>query len=143
MDQKLDTLESLYERIKGTFPDLLGIWFLEAGPERVRASLLVRPELCTLGGVAHGGALMALADTLGAVATVLNLAPGQRTTTIESKTNFIRPAPAGSTVIGECLPLHVGRRTHTWQTRISTEDGKLVALVTQTQMVLPPEPGQA
>jgi uncharacterized protein (TIGR00369 family) len=80
---------------------------------------------------------MALADTLGAIATVLNLPEGASTTTIESKTNFPGPAPAGSTVVAECTPIHRGKRTMVWQTRISTQEGRLVALVTQTQLVLP------
>ncbi len=80
---------------------------------------------------------MAFADTLGAIATVLNLPEGASTTTIESKTNFLGPAPTGSTVVGECTPIHRGRRTMVWQTRISTQEGRLVALVTQTQMVIP------
>lgn len=98
--------------------------------------MTVRDELCTVPGIAHGGAIMAFADTLGAAATVLNLPPGATTTTIESKTNFFAPATAGSRVIGECTALHHGRRTMVWQTRVTREDGKLVALVIQTQIVL-------
>ena len=86
--------------------------------------------------VKHGGAVMAFADTLGAAATVLNLAEGKGTTTIESKTNFVGPAPVGTTITGETTPIHRGRRTQVWQTRITTAEGKLVAVVTQTQMVL-------
>jgi uncharacterized protein (TIGR00369 family) len=84
----------------------------------------------------HGGAIMAFADTLGAVGTVLNLPPGAGTTTIESKTNFFAAAPAGATVTGVSTPLHRGRRTMVWQTQVALADGKPVALVTQTQMVL-------
>ncbi len=79
---------------------------------------------------------MALADTLGACATVLNLPEGASTTTVESKTNFLAPAPAGTRLIGECVPLHRGRRTMVWQTRITSADGRLIAVVTQTQLVL-------
>lgn len=129
--------ESIQQRLKGIFPELLGIRLTEVTPERVVAELTVRPELCTVGGVMHGGAFMAFADTLGAVGTVANLPPGARTTTIESKTNFIGAAPAGSRVIGESTPLHRGKTTMVWQTRVSSESGKLLALVTQTQMVLP------
>jgi uncharacterized protein (TIGR00369 family) len=125
------------ERLKGLLPDLLGIQYLEATPDLVRASLLVRPELCTVGSILHGGALMAFADTLGAVATVLNLPPEARTATIESKTNFLRPAPAGSQVFGECTALHRGKTIMTWQTRLTTGEGKLVAFVVQSQAVLP------
>ena len=123
-------------RMKGLLPDLLGIELTEAAPERVVATLAVRQELCTVGNSMHGGAIMAFADTLGAVGTIMNLASGQRTTTIESKTNFIGGAPLGSRVTGESTPLHRGRTTQVWQTRITSEAGKLVAIVTQTQMVI-------
>jgi uncharacterized protein (TIGR00369 family) len=115
---------------------LLGVEFVSAAPDKVVARLLVREDLCTIPAVLHGGAVMAFADTLGGVATVLNLKEGAWTTTIESKTNFLAPAPAGTTVTGECTPVHRGKRTMVWQTRITTAEGKLVALVTQTQMVL-------
>jgi 1,4-dihydroxy-2-naphthoyl-CoA hydrolase len=120
------------------FATLLGIEFTGASPERVTAELVVRDELCTRPAVLHGGAMMAFADTLGAAATILNLVEGAGTTTIESKTNFLAPAPAGSRILGETTPVHRGRRTMVWQTRITTETGRLVALVTQTQLVLPP-----
>lgn len=118
------------------FASLLGIEMVSAAADKVVARLLVRDELCTKPAVLHGGAIMAFADTLGAIGTVLNLPDGASTTTIESKTNFVGPAPAGSWVIGEAIPVHRGRRTQIWQTRVTREDGKLVALVTQTQMVL-------
>ena len=82
------------------------------------------------------GQLMALADTLGAYATLVNLKDGQGTTTIESKTNFLAPAPVGTTVRAECAAIHRGRRTMVWQTRVTAADGRLLAIVTQTQMVL-------
>ena len=118
------------------FATLLGIRYVSASKDRVTAELSVRDELCTLPAVAHGGAIMAFADTLGAAATVLNLPEGAGTTTIESKTNFLAPAPLGETVLGETTAIHRGRRTMVWQTRITTGAGRLVALVTQTQMVL-------
>jgi 1,4-dihydroxy-2-naphthoyl-CoA hydrolase len=118
------------------FAKLLGIEILETLPEKVTAELVVREELCTRPAVLHGGAIMSLADTLGAVATMLNLPEGAGTTTIESKTNFLAPAPNGSTVVAECTPIHRGKRTMVWQTRISTKEGRLVAVVTQTQLVL-------
>ena len=127
---------AIQERMKGLLPDLLGIELSEAAPERVVATLAVRQELCTVGNSLHGGAIMAFADTLGAVGTIMNLAAGHRTTTIESKTNFIGGAPLGSRVTGESTPLHRGRTTQVWQTRITSEAGKLVAIVTQTQMVI-------
>ena len=118
------------------FAKLLGLKFVAASETGVTAEMVVKPELCTRPDILHGGAVMAFADTLGAVATVLNLPEGKTTTTIESKTNFVGPAPVGSTVTGETTPIHRGRRTMVWQTRITTGQGKLVAVVTQTQMVL-------
>jgi len=133
----MNMLASVQQLLQPLLPGLLGIEFSEVGPERVVASMQVRPELCTTGEVLHGGAIMAFADTLGAVATFANLPAGTRTTTIESKTNFLGAAPAGSRVIAECTPLHRGRTTMVWQTMIRSETGKLCAVVMQTQMVLP------
>jgi 1,4-dihydroxy-2-naphthoyl-CoA hydrolase len=121
------------------FAQLLGIEFLTASKERVTAEMLVRPELCTVNSVIHGGAIMAFADTLGAAGTVLNLPEGAGTTTIESKTNFLAAALAGAKLLGDALPVHRGRRTMVWQTRLTLENGRAVALVTQTQMVLEPK----
>ena len=118
------------------FAELLGIEFVSATPERVVAEMTVREDLCTIPAVLHGGAIMAFADTLGAMGTIVNLPQGAGTTTVESKTNFIAPAPVGTRVIGETTPVHRGRRTMIWQTRISTGEGRLIALVTQTQLVL-------
>jgi 1,4-dihydroxy-2-naphthoyl-CoA hydrolase len=118
------------------FAKLMGIEITSATPEKVTAQMVVREDLCTRPAVLHGGAAMAFADTLGAVATLLNLPEGAGTTTIESKTNFIAAAPAGSTVVAECTPIHRGKRTMVWQTRISTRENRLVAIVTQTQLVL-------
>jgi len=127
---------AVIEEKKMPFAELLGIRILSAMPERLTAEMVVRDNLCTLPPVLHGGAIMAFADSLGAYATMLNLPEGANTTTIESKTNFLAPAPAGSTVTGECVPLHRGRRTMVWQTRITNPEGRLLAIVTQTQMVL-------
>ena len=120
------------------FPRLMGVEVLKATKESVTARLKVRPDLCTSGNILHGGAIMAFADTLGAIGAFLNLPEGAGTTTIESKTNFIGAAKEGSTVSAETTPVHVGRRSSVWQTKIAREDGKLVAIVTQTQMVLLP-----
>lgn len=120
------------------FAALLGIRFLAASAERVTAELVVREALCTRPAVLHGGAIMAFADTLGAAGTILNLAPGLGTTTIESKTNFLAPAPLGATVVGEATPVHRGRRLMVWQTRMATETGRVIALTTQTQLVIEP-----
>jgi uncharacterized protein (TIGR00369 family) len=116
---------------------LMGVTFTEVAREKVVATMLVRDDLCTLGNTIHGGAVMALADSVGAAATVINLpAEAQGTTTIESKTNFTGGAKAGTTVTATATPVHLGRRTQVWQTRVTTSEGKLVAIVTQTQMVL-------
>ncbi|MDE1936281.1 PaaI family thioesterase [Bradyrhizobium sp.] len=123
--------------IKMPFAELKGVTFVEAGKDRVVARMLVRPDLCTAGHTIHGGAVMALADSVGAAATVINLPDDAKgTTTIESKTNFIGAAKEGATVIATATPVHRGRRTQVWQTRVEAEDGKLVAVVMQTQMVL-------
>ena len=119
------------------FAKLMGLTVLSVTPERVEAELKVRDDLCTRPAVLHGGAMMAFADTLGAIATVANLPPGAGTTTIESKTNFFAAIPMGDTARAECTPLHRGRTTMVWQTRISRSDGRLAAIVTQTQLVLP------
>jgi 1,4-dihydroxy-2-naphthoyl-CoA hydrolase len=123
--------------MKLPFAELKGVKFTEAENDRVVARMLVRPDLCTLNHAIHGGALMAFADSVGAAATVINLPDDAKgTTTIESKTNFIGGAKEGTTVIATATPVHRGRRTQVWQTRIETEEGRLVAVVTQTQMVL-------
>jgi 1,4-dihydroxy-2-naphthoyl-CoA hydrolase len=118
------------------FPRYLGIVITDAGPDRIIAELPVREELCIEIGTVHGGVIMAFADTLGAMGAIANLPEGKWTTTLESKTYFISPAPLGTRLIGEATPLHRGRRTQIWETRIGNEAGKLVAKVTQTQRVL-------
>jgi 1,4-dihydroxy-2-naphthoyl-CoA hydrolase len=128
--------QTLQALIQPLFPGLMGVRLTEVSPERVLATLEVRRELCTSGGILHGGACMAFADTLGAVGAVMNLPEGKRTTTTDSNTKFIAGARAGSTVTGECVALHRGRTTQVWQTTVRTADGKLCAVVTQTQLVL-------
>jgi uncharacterized protein (TIGR00369 family) len=118
------------------FAALLGIEVVSATPERIVGEMTVREEFCTRPAVMHGGAVMAFVDTLAALGTVANLKEGAGTTTIESKTNFIGAAPLGARLVSEATPAHRGRRTMVWQTRVTTQDGKLVALVTQTQLVL-------
>ena len=131
------TLLDKINAMKMPFAELKGVTFVEAEPERVVARMLVRPDLCTLGHTIHGGAVMAFADSVGAAATVINLPPDAKgTTTIESKTNFVSGAKEGSTVTATATPIHKGRRTQVWQTRLVNEEGRLVAVVTQTQLVL-------
>ena len=130
----MNTLAQIREQML-PFAKLLGIEVVSASPEKIVAELMVRDDLCTRPAVLHGGAIMALADTLGAIGTVVNLPEGAGTTTIESKTNFVAPAPVGSRIIGEAIPVHRGKRTMIWQTRVSTPEGRLVAIVTQTQLI--------
>jgi 1,4-dihydroxy-2-naphthoyl-CoA hydrolase len=133
----MSAIAVIQELIKPLFPGLMGMQLTEVTPERIIASMEVRPELCTVGEILHGGALMAFADTLGGIATFVNLERGARTTTIESKTNFLGAMPVGTRIIGECTPLHRGKTTMVWQTRVKSESGKLCAVVIQTQMMLP------
>ena len=131
------TLLEKIQSMKLPFAELMGVTFVEADKDHVVAKMLVRPDLCTLHHTIHGGAIMAFADSVGAAATVINLPEDAKgTTTLESKTNFIGGAKEGTTVIATATPVHRGRRTQVWTTRVEAEDGKLVALVTQTQMVL-------
>ena len=131
-------VKGIQDYLDTLFPGVLGMTLEEVTLDRVVASLIVKPNLCTGGEVMHGGAYMAFADTLGAVATVVNMPHGSRTVTIESKTNFLNGATVGTRIIAETTPFHRGRNTQVWQTQIRREDGKLCAVVTQTQMVMPP-----
>jgi len=129
----LSSIQKLFDPL---FPGLMGVRLTELTAERVVAEMEVRPDLCTAGGILHGGASMAFADTLGAVGTIMNLAAGKRTTTTDSSTKFMAGAGVGTTVTGECVALHRGRTTMVWQTSIRNAAGKLCAVVTQTQLVL-------
>ncbi len=130
-------------RLKGRLPGfarLMGVELTVTELDRIVGTLEVREELTNGGGVIHGGALMAFADTLGAIGTMVNLPDGAQTTTMESKTNFIAAGPIGMLLTGEATPIHKGRTTMIWQTRITRPDGRLVAIVTQTQLVMPARP---
>ncbi len=129
-------LEAVQRRIDPLFPGLMGVRLLTLEADRVVAELPVRPDLCTAGSIMHGGAYMAFADTLGAIGTLINLPVGKMTTTTDSSTKFIAGARLGTTVRGESLALHRGRTTMVWQTNITNPDGRLCAVVTQTQLVL-------
>ena len=121
------------------FAKLMGVTVLEASPDKIVGELAVRDDLCTSGGILHGGAAMAFADSLGAIGAFSSLPEGAAgTTTIESKTNFLGAAKSGVVIRGETTPVHRGKRTSVWQTKITTAEGKSVALVIQTQMVLFP-----
>ena len=127
---------SLQTLIDPLLPGTLGVRLLETTPERVLGEMAVLPGLCTAGGILHGGAYMAFADTLGAVGTVVNLRRGQTTTTTDSSTKFIAGAKLGTVVTGESIALHRGRRTQVWQTNIRNAEGKLCAVDTQTQLII-------
>lgn len=129
-------LASIQQLLAPLFPGLMGVELMELAPDRVVARMRVRPDLCTTGGILHGGASMAFADTLGAVGTVMNLSPDKRTTTTDSSTKFIAGARVDTVVTGTCVALHRGRTTMVWQTSIANAEGKLCAVVTQTQLVL-------
>ena len=132
----MPSVEQIQQILDPIFPGLMGVRLVTLEPERVVANLVVRPDLCTAGGIMHGGAHMAFADTLGAVGTIINLPKGKRTTTTDSSTKFIGGAKVNTTVVGESVALHRGRTTMVWQTTIKSEEGKLCAVVTQTQLVL-------
>ena len=127
---------AMQDRLAPLFPGLMGVRLVELAADRVVAEMPVRADLCTAGGILHGGAYMAFADTLGAVGTVLNLGLGKSTTTTDSSTKFIAGAKVGTTVTAESVALHRGRTTMVWQTSIRNADGKLCAVVSQTQLVL-------
>jgi 1,4-dihydroxy-2-naphthoyl-CoA hydrolase len=138
-DNDVTLVEKLQARLP-PYPAALGMEFTEAGRDRLVARMTVRADMCNGTSFIHGGALMTFADTLGAVATIINIAPDKWTTTLESKTNFVSPGPEGAVLIGAATPLHRGGRTQVWETCITTEDGRPVAKVTQTQMVLDKKP---
>ena len=132
----MELAQEVQARMTGLFPDTLGMHFTHASATCVRAELTVTKRLCTTDGILHGGVYMAFADTLGAVGTILNLPEDATTATTESKTNFFRPALMNSVVYGECTAVNMGRRLHTWQSHLTNSDGKLLAVITQTQMVI-------
>jgi uncharacterized protein (TIGR00369 family) len=133
--QDMKDPDAINQMWKGLLVEHIGMRFVETGPDRVVAEMEIRDQLRTLSGVLHGGALMALADAAGGTATLLNLPEGVGTATIESKTNFFA-AGKGGKVRAETTPLHKGRSTMVWQTRVTDESGKLLTLTIQTQAVL-------
>ena len=136
----MELVSQWQERInqQPSFTALLGLQLRTVTPEEVIADLEVRPDLSRVGGIAHGGVVMAFADTLGAIAASVNVPEGATSITLESKTNLLAPAVTGTTITGRAEPLHRGRRTSVWQTRITNADGRLLAQTTQTQLVVDP-----
>lgn len=122
--------------LQGGMSRALGVRLISLTRKKVTAEMRIKPMHINRNGRVNGGALMAFADVLGAMGTIANLAPGQRTATLESKTNFFA-AGRGPAVSAVCIPLHIGRTTMVWQTTLKNPDGRMVAIVTQTQIVIP------
>jgi uncharacterized protein (TIGR00369 family) len=122
--------------VQPPFADHLGLRILQARPDRVEGEMRATPNLLNRNGTLHGGAVMGMADHLGGVGAFLNIGPTESTATVESKTNFFRAIPAGDLVTGVSILLHGGRQTMVWQTTLTRADGKMAAMVTQTQIVL-------
>lgn len=130
-------LAAAFNEMNAPFAKMLGVRMTLATKERLEAELFVTPEHCTIPATMHGGAMMAFADNMGGCGAFLNMPEGMMTTTVESKTNFLRPVPVGQKALAVATPVHIGRSLQVWKTEISREDGKLAAIVTQTQMILP------
>lgn len=130
-------LAAAFNEMNAPFAKMLGVRMTLATKERLEAELFVTPEHCTIPATMHGGAMMAFADNMGGCGAFLNMPEGMMTTTVESKTNFLRPVPVGQKALAVTTPVHIGRSLQVWKTEISREDGKLAAIVTQTQMILP------
>jgi 1,4-dihydroxy-2-naphthoyl-CoA hydrolase len=135
----IERVREFLDSDKPGFMKLMGFRLGDYSADKVEGFVDVRPDLSNRAGVMHGGAIMAMADTLGGAGTIANLPEGARTVTIESKTNFFAEIPVGDTARGEATPLHRGRTTMVWQTKVTRGDGRLAALVTQTQLVIAPK----
>lgn len=132
-----ENLAAAFNENNAPFARMMGVRMKLVTKERIEAELLVTPDHCTIPATLHGGAMMAFADNLGGCGAFLNMPEGMMTTTVESKTNFLRPVPVGQKAIAVTTPVHIGKSLQVWKTEISREDGKLAAIVTQTQMILP------
>lgn len=130
-------LAAAFNESNAPFARMIGVHMTLVTKDRLEAELLVTPDHCTIPATLHGGAVMAFADNMGGCGAFLNMPAGMMTTTVESKTNFLRPVPAGQKAIAVTTPVHIGKSLQVWKTEISREDGKLAAIVTQTQMILP------
>lgn len=130
-------LAAAFNESNAPFAKMLGVKMTRVTKDRLEAELLVTPDHCTIPATMHGGAMMAFADNMGGCGAFLNMPEGMMTTTVESKTNFLRPVPVGQKALAVTTPVHIGRSLQVWKTEISREDGKLAAVVTQTQMILP------
>lgn len=130
-----ENLTAAFNEANAPFAKLMGVKMILATKDRLEAELLVTPDHCTIPATLHGGAMMAFADNLGGIGAVLNMPEGSTTSTIESKTNFLRPVPVGETAKAVTTPVNLGRTLQLWKTEIFREDGKLAAVVTQTQII--------
>lgn len=130
-------LADAFNESNAPFARMIGVRMTNVTKERLEAELLVTPEHCTMPATMHGGAMMAFADNMGGCGAFLNMPEGMMTTTVESKTNFLRPIPVGQKAIAVTEPVHIGRSLQVWKTEIRREDGKVAAIVTQTQMIMP------
>lgn len=132
-----ENLAAAFNDSNAPFARLIGVKMTLVTRDRLEAELLVTPDHCTIPATMHGGAMMAFADNMGGCGAFLNMPEGMMTTTVESKTNFLRPVPVGQKALAVTTPVHLGKSLQVWKTEISREDGKLAAIVTQTQMILP------
>ncbi|MBB5519870.1 PaaI family thioesterase [Amphiplicatus metriothermophilus] len=130
-----DELVAALNKNNAPFAKMMGVKITAASKERIEAELRVTPEHCTIPATLHGGAIMAFADNLGGVGAFLNMPEGALTTTIESKTNFLRPVPVGQTAKAVTTPVKLGRAIQVWKTDIYDGEGRLAAIVTQTQLI--------
>lgn len=129
-------LAAMLNENNAPFARMIGVTMTLATKDRLEAELLVTPDHCTIPATMHGGAMMAFADNMGGCGAFLNMPEGMMTTTVESKTNFLRPVPVGQKALAVTTPVHIGRTLQIWKTEICREDGKVAAIVTQTQMIL-------
>ncbi|MBI1366867.1 MAG: hotdog fold thioesterase [Alphaproteobacteria bacterium] len=129
-------LADAFNRNNAPFARMIGVRFVSVSKDRIEAELDVTPEHCTIPATLHGGAIMAFADNLGGVGAFLNMPEGSLTTTIESKTNFLRPIPVGQTAKAVTAPIKLGRTVQVWKTEVFDGAGKLAAIVTQTQLIM-------
>jgi 1,4-dihydroxy-2-naphthoyl-CoA hydrolase len=132
-----ENLAAAFNENNAQFARMIGVKMTFVTKERLEAELLVTPDHCTIPATMHGGAMMAFADNMGGCGAFLNMPEGMMTTTVESKTNFLRPVPVGQKALAVTTPVHMGKSLQVWKTEISREDGKLAAIVTQTQMIMP------
>ena len=131
-----DNLADAFNENNAPFAKMMGVRMTLVTKERIEGELEVTKDHCTVPDILHGGAVMAFADNLGGVGAFVNMPPGAGTTTIESKTNFLRAVPMGQTAKGVCTPVNIGRTLQVWKTEIFRGDGQLAAVVTQTQLIM-------